>query len=365
MSATGPPTAPPFCPNPACACHRDASTWRCVRDGHFTRHAVPHRIQRYRCRHCGRRFSEQTFRTTYWLKRPGLLAPVFHGLVAGSGLRQLARSLGAAPNTVGALAARLGRHCLLYHEQHRPRGPVAEPLALDSFQSFEFSQYSPTLFHLLVGKESHFAHGFTDSELRRSGRMSARQKRRRAWLEARFGRPDPRSIEHEVACLLAVVLPERQRIVLHTDEHQDYPRALRRVGHLEVEHHTISSRALRDSRNPLFALNLYDMLIRHSSANHRRETIAFSKRRQAAAERLWVLLVWRNWLKWFSERLRSGTPAMRVGIATRKLGVDDVLAERLFVDRIGLPERWARYYWRLVPTRRIARCSVHRRRYAN
>lgn len=364
MSASLAPSAPPFCPNPSCAFHRDAATWRYVRDGYFARRAAPHRIQRYRCRHCGRRFSEQTFRTTYWLKRPELLPLAFHGLVAGSGLRQLARSFRAAPNTIGALAARLGRHCLLFHEQHRPRGPVAEPLALDSFQSFEFSQYSPTLFHLLVGKESHFAHGFTDTELRRSGRMTARQKRRRAWLEARFGRPDPRSTEREVASLLALALPESQRLELHTDEHQDYPRALRRVGHLDVEHRTISSRALRTTRNPLFAVNLFDLLIRHSSANHRRETIAFSKRRQAAAERLWVLIVWRNWLKWFSERRRSGTPAMRAGVATRKLDVGDVLAARLFIDRIGLPERWARYYWRRVPTRRIARCAVHRCRYA-
>lgn len=364
MPATVPLTAPPFCPNPACACHRDPAGWRFVRDGHFSRDAAPHRIQRYRCRHCGRRFSEQTFRTTYWLKRPALLPATFHGLVAGSGLRQLGRSLGAAPGTIATLAARLGRHCLLFHEHHRPRGPVTEPLALDSFQSFEFSQYSPTLFHLLVGKDSHFAHGFTDTELRRSGRMSARQKRRRAWLEARFGRPDPRSTELEVASLLALALPEPQRVELHTDEHQDYPRALRRVAHLEVDHHTISSRAARTSRNPLFALNLYDLLIRHSSANHRRETIAFSKRRQCAAERLWVLLVWRNWLKWFSERRRSGTPAMRAGLTARRLEVTDVLAERLFVSRSALPERWARYYWRKVPTRRIPHATTHRCRYA-
>jgi hypothetical protein len=56
------------------------------------------------------------------------------------------------------------------------------------------------------------------------------------------------------------------------------------MGHLaEVTHRTISSRALRDTRNPLFAINLLDLLIRHSGANHKRETIAFSKRRQSAS----------------------------------------------------------------------------------
>ena len=194
--------------------------------------------------------------------------------------------------------------------------------------------------------------------------MSRRQKRRRARLEARFGRPDPRSVEKEVTALLAIVLSEPQALTLHTDEHTDYPRALKRLAHLEVTHRTITSRAARTPRNPLFAINLLDLLIRHSGANHKRETIAFSKRRQSAAERLWVLLVWRNWLKWFSERRRGGTPAMRAGVATRRWRVPEVLAERLFVSRVELPERWAQYYWRRVTTRRIARCAVHRCTYA-
>ena len=358
------PDSPPFCPNPGCGFHRAPAGWRFVRAGFHPRRCPPHRVQRYRCCHCRRHFSDQTFRTTYWLKRPALLAAVFQGLVAGSAFRQLARSHEVAPHTIATHSARLGRHCLLFHERERPRGPATEPLVLDSFQSFEHSQYSPTLFHTLAGQDSHFVHGFTDSELRRSGRMTTRQKRRRAKLEARFGRPDPRSTEREVAALLRIVLPEPQSLTLHSDEHTDYPRALKRLPHLDVTHRTISSRAARTSRNPLFAINLLDLLIRHSGANHKRETIAFSKRRQSAAERLWVLLVWRNWLKWFSERRRTATPAMRAGLATRRLRASDLLAERLFVTRLGLPERWAKYFWRAVPTRRIARCAAHRLRYA-
>ena len=116
--------------------------------------------------------------------------------------------------------------------------------------------------------------------------------------------------------------------------------------------------------NPLFPVNLLDLLIRHSSANHKRETIAFSKRRQSAAERLFVLVVWRNYLKSFSERKRDATPAQRLGILGRRLTVDDVLAVRLFPRRIGMPSRWAQYYWRLTPTRRIPNGRRHAARYA-
>ena len=359
------PSAPPFCPNPACRYHRGPTTsWQWVRDGYFARQREPFRVQRFRCCHCRRHFSEQTFRTTYWLRRPDLLLPTFHRLVGCAAYRQVAREFDCSPQTIATHAARLARHCLLFHERLRPRGALAEPAALDTFVSFEYSQYHPTGFHLLAGQRSHYCHGFTDSELRRSGSMTRRQQRRRARLEALHGRPDPRSTETEVAELLAIATRGSKQLVLHSDEHQDYPRALRRLPHVAIEHHTISSRAARTPQNPLFPINLLDLLIRHSGANHKRETIAFSKRRQGAAERLWVMLAWRNYVKSFSERRRDATPAMRAGVCEQRWRVEGILERRLFPSRIALPERWARYYWRQTVTRMIPRGVVHRRVYA-
>ncbi len=364
MTTTVAPHAPPHCPNPTCAFHTTTEGWRWVHDGVFLRQHAPHRVRRFRCCHCRRRFSEQTFRTTYWLQRPHLLEPIFQALLACSAYRQIARALETSPHTVLTHAARLGRHCLLVHQQLRPRVLPEEPLVLDGFLSFEWSQYHPTLYHVAAGQRSHFFHGFTDSELRRSGRMSRRQQRRRAKLEARDGRPDPRSVEKEVAALLGTLAPAPRALELHSDEHRDYPRALRRLAHLEVTHRTISSRAARTPRNPLFPINLLDLLIRHSGANHKRETIAFSKRRQSAIERLWVLLVWRNYIKSFSERSRGDSPAMRLGLLPRRLKAREVLAERRFPGRIALPACWQRYYWRAVPTRALARPAAHTLKYA-
>jgi hypothetical protein len=111
-------------------------------------------------------------------------------------------------------------------------------------------------------------------------------------------------------------------------------------------------------------VNLADLLIRHSSANHKRETIAFSKRRQSAAERLAILLVWRNTMKSFSEKRQDASPAQRLELLPRRLQVEDVLARRLFPTRTELPPRWAVYYWREIPTRRIASPARHRAHYA-
>jgi len=360
-----PAPSPPFCPNPTCSYHRGFTIgWRWIRAGFFSRLAEPHRIQRFHCGHCRRHFSEQTFSTTYWLKRPDLLEPLFHQLVACSGFRQIARQHRVSPQTILSHSARLGRHCLLFHELHRPKGPIAEPLALDGFESFEFSQFHPTRYHVVVGKRSHYFYGFTDSELRRSGRMTRAQRRKRAELEARLGRPDPGSSEKEVATLLRIIAPAPQSIELHSDEHADYPRAIRRLPHLRVTHRTISSRASRTPMNPLWPINLLDLLIRHSGANHKRETIAQSKRRQSAAERLFVFQVWRNHHKWFSELRRDETPAMRLGIESRRRSVAGILKARLFPTRIALPERWSDYYWRRIRSREYPRNRGHRLRYA-
>ena len=359
-----PTSRPPFCPNAACRFHTDPRGWRFKKKGFFVRATVPRRIQRYCCSGCKRSFSSQTFALTYWLRRPDLPRKLFLRLLACSAYRQIARDLGVSPTTVLRQVERLGRHCLLFHERLRPKRALSESLVVDGFETFEFSQYTPVHFHTAVGADSHYVYGFTDSELRRKGRMTARQQQRRAQLELRFGRPDPRSIEREMAALVALVAPAGAALAILSDDHPAYPRAFARLRDRAIAHATTRSTVPRTPHNPLFPVNLLDLLIRHSSANHKRETIAFSKRRQSAAERLFVLVVWRNYLKSFSERKRDATPAQRLGILGRKLSVDDVLTARLFPTRCALPERWAQYYWRHTTTRRIPNGRRHMLRYA-
>ena len=84
---------PPHCPNPHCHFHQTPRGWRYRRFGFYARQAAPRRVQRYRCSHCHRTFSSQTFAVNYWLKRPRALGSVYEGLLACSGFRQIARAL--------------------------------------------------------------------------------------------------------------------------------------------------------------------------------------------------------------------------------------------------------------------------------
>ena len=364
MRTTSASFVPPHCPRSACPSHLSEAGFRFTRHGFFRRAASPQRIQRFLCAHCGHTFSTQSFDPTYWLKRPEVLEPTFFRLLACSGYRQIAREARCSHSTIQRHAARLGRLALLYLYRHRPRGLVLEPLVIDGFESFGWSQFHPLHLNLVVGAGSHYLYAFIHTELRRKGRMTARQKRRRAQLERLHGRCDPRGIERGMAAALALAVPEAQAVVVRSDEHEDYPRALRRLTGRTVRHERTSSREARTAQNPLFPVNRMDLLLRHNGANHKRETIAFSKRHQSVLERAAVLALWQNFTKPFSERRGGGTPAMRLGLRERPVPVRELLSMRLFPERVALPEVLQAYYRGEVPTKEIANERRHRLRLA-
>jgi hypothetical protein len=261
--------------------------------------------------------------------------------------------------------------------------PLPEPVVFDGFETFEFSQFFPCHYNLAVGQESWFLYHFTDSPLRRKGTMTPAQKKRRAELEASLGRPDPQAVENGVSELLRVILQrvpwgadgsrEGEDLVpprvflLCSDEHPAYVRALRRLGREmklpllttasersaagdRLRHRTTPSTDPRTRANDLFPVNLADLLLRHCGADHRRETIAYDKRRQGGLERLALFTVWRNAIKWRRENHPGETAAMKAGITTHRLRWAEVFSRRRFPRQRELPGSWWSYYWRQVKT---------------
>lgn len=158
------------------------------------------------------------------------------------------------------------------------------------------------------------------------------------------------------------------------DGHKDYERAIAKMppaSPLRIERHpnprrgpkgTPRSRAaiLRDQA--MFPVDLLHKIFRHSLAHHRRETIAFARRLNAALERMALASTWRNFVKRRSERKpRSPTPAMRLGLTDEPWSWDRVLSRRLFFHRTRLPEPWTQLYRRLWSTPLLARNAIHDR----
>ncbi len=357
------PSCPPFCPSARCESRSGSIAWRFKKKGFFVRVHRPFRVQRYQCHHCDRNFSSQTFSPTYWLRYTHLLEPLFHRLVGGSCLRQISREFGVTHSTLQRQTERLGRHCLLFHEQLRPRTAPKEPLVLDGFRTFEHSQYWPFDLNLLIGV-SHFVYGVNEAELRRSGSMRPAQKVKRTALEKKHGRPHPQATRRSVRELIGRIVPEGSEVTIRSDEHQAYPLAVCDLAHRRFHHERTSSKRPRSVKNPLFPVNLADLLLRHSSSNHKRETIAFSKRRQGAMYRAAIWVVWRNYVKSRSENRGTEPPAVALGLIARRLAVADILQHRLFPSRLALSSWLERCYQGRIPTRRLDRIRVHQPKYA-
>ena len=358
---------PPHCPNPQCDSHQKSLGWRFKKAGFFRRERAPHRVQRYRCSRCDRNFSSQTFSTTYWLKRPDCLEPVFLAEVNGSGHRQIARQLSISHATVQRHVERLGRHCLLVHESLRSRARAriaTEDCVLDGLGAFAGGQYWPFELTTVIGARSYYSHDFTVTEKRRAGRQRPDQKARRARYEARLGRPDPRGLKRDVLELVEASLPERVPIVLRSDEKKEYGWALARLPGHRITRETTHSKKPRTPRNRLFPINAHHGFLRHSGANHKRETIAFSKRLQAAIYRHAIFQAWRNLVKAASERRPYQTPAQRLGVTQRRWTAAEILGRRRFVTRMRLRPRVAAYYGGEVRSRFCAREREHALRYA-
>ena len=367
---------PAHCPWPACPEHqRDERSFkfRFHRHGWYRRATAPRRIPRFRCLTCERTFSRQTFSTTYYAKRPKLLSWVATLLQGSSCHRQIARTLGCAHATVGRAAARLGRHCLLLLKKALDEmGTVHEPLVIDHFEAFEISQDLPFGIGTVVGHKSWFVYALDPAIHERGGRLSEEQKKRLAKRKTRQRHGGYRGSFERLLHVLSGLAPSDRSLTLYTDGHASYVHALREHPARSCFHHLAtpnpkrgpkgsppSKEALeRDAR--MFPSDRLHALVRHSAKHHTRETIAFSRRVNAALERGFVTAIWRDFIKGRSERQPDPrTPAMLLGLARTPWSWSWVLGKRLFPAHADLPESWMALYRRDFTTPELGRNSRH------
>ena len=277
---------------------------------------------------------------------------------------QIARTVSCSPSTVDRKLDRMGRHSLLFLLIMLQAGRLPEEIVYDGLETFEFSQYNPWHLNLAVEKSTDYILGFNESELRRKGTMTDQQKKKRKVMEEIHGRPDPRAIEKSTTEIFKNLIDGQVHVGIYTDKHVQYVKPLLAYGE-QVTHFKKSSKDYRGCHNDLFAVNRLDMMLRHGSKNHTRETIAFSKRRQSGIYRAAIFSVYMNFMMDRRQRgVKDFTPAMARGVVNRKLTYSEIFSCRLFVSHVELPEKWRQYYFRETVTRALPRNKGHTLKYA-
>jgi transposase-like protein len=348
---------PPFCPWSECVAHRSRGRGF-HRNGSYRTKSHPRRIPRFKCLDCKHTCSKQTFSTTYYLKRPELQVPVASGLAACSCHRQIARSVHCAKTTVTRQAERLGRHAILFHARCLAQLPaLAEPVVHDHWEVFIGRQDRALGIGTAVGANSRFIYDLDPAPHRGSGRRPDRKTEDNTAV--RVSRAYIRSIRRTLFGLIPR-LSGSDRLVLRADGRTDY--------RVAVRDETIGSRvtmqifpnpergpkgtprsaeAIRRDR-AMFPVDQLHQLLRHSCADHKRETIAFGRRLESIFGRAHLLAVWKNFIKRRTERRPDRTtPAMMLGMTDHLWRFERILARRLFPEREVVPESALKAYLKL------------------
>lgn len=356
----------PFCPNARCELHLQAPPhpWF-SRVGSYATKAFGI-VPRYRCRACRKTFSPQTFSLDYYAKRTLDYRDLLDRHSGSMSLRGIARAVKASCGTVQNRLERLSRQALALHAQLRPLASPHEDVCIDGFVSFDVSQFFPSEITISLLADSRFVLDLSHATRKRSGSMTASQKRRAARLYPCVVF-EPRAIERSFHELLTSLESERpptaaNPLVIVTDEKKEYERALRRSplfrnqdDHHRLAHLRVSSKLPRTYSNPLFAANYLDREIRKDLANHHRETTCFSRNVSNAMDRLALYLIDHNYRKKYLIKAPRGDRRRHAEAG----GIDGSLVDRAlramfslrsFLSRLSLPATLARIWRKEYPT---------------
>ena len=341
----------PHCSNPECPFfdHRDPSdtSWRTDHGSYST--AAFGEVPRYRCRRCGRTFSNQTFKVDYYVKHPVDYIPLIKALVATSGQGNMSRFTGLRYELIQNRYERIARFFLALHAAIRSEVRRQESFVLDGFESFSVSQYFPNNINIIVGSHTEFIYQMGFAQLRRKGAMSEEQKAEREGLEACFGKAPPKAVEDSVTRILQDICRWLRRKgfgpkYLVTDEHKAYVRALNRVAGARslLWHKQYSSKAPRTTSSPLFPVNYVDRQFRKDQVNHVRETVQFARCPAAMMNRLTIYQGYHNYL--MPRRVREQrkgnwqTRGEALGIDPRRIQatIESLWGKRIFYHKTAL-----------------------------
>ena len=355
---------PPYCPNQHCELHiknaDHGNFFHC--HGWKTIKRFPYKTRRYKCTRCDKTFSYTFFKLDYCEKKWGLNQQIFEFNRVGVSKRECGRMLGVSEHLIRGRVEKMARFALLKHAQLIQQLEIEEPIVYDGLENFSYSQYDPNNINHAIGKDSLFTYDFNFAPINRNGRMSPRQKEVKLWLEKSYGKYPPRAIRTSTERIFKRLLKKagENSLIIYSDNHFQYRRVVERdMRDMPIVHITIPAKIYRNYRNKLFAVNNFDMQIRHNSAAFKRETIAFSKHTVAMVDQCILFMAFKNYMrsKFYKKHKRDPetlkkSPAMEVGVTSKILSFKEFFDERVTEFQVKLHEDWSKFFHRIDPTSR-------------
>ena len=326
--------SPPHCPHLDCP-SRSSTHFRWIRRGWYQRACDKRRVQRFQCLECLRRFSVQTFRLDWRLKKPELHLVLMRDFVSKITQRQSARTLGCSRKTVAHRMALLGDHCRDFHAAMLARvgagGGVQGHFQLDEMETYEHRRrLQPVTVPVLVETASSFLVSVACGTLPARGSLRPSEKKRKLELEMLHGKRRSESNQAVAKVLeqLEIAVPSEGTIEVSSDRKKTYPKLLAARFGDRIRHVQMPSDRKSAVYDPLFPVNHTLAMARDGLSRLVRQTWAASKRREWLERHLWIWVAWRNYVRARTNAVRE-TPAMALKVCPRRFSVQSLTAWRV------------------------------------
>jgi hypothetical protein len=251
---------------------------------------------------------------------------------------------------------------------------IDEPINYDDFETFTGTQFHPCGLGTGVGSHSWFVYTLGFAPHRRGGHLSPAQRKQQWEWDRRGGKPLRNPYVRALQQQLDILIPRccGKPLVVISDDMKAYARAIRLHPRGAEVRHLVFPNPKRgpkgSSRSPvalardeaMFPTDTLHRFARHSVKMYARETIAFGRRTEAQLERHYIFAVFKNLVKWRSERKpKSITPAMWLGLTDTRWSWERVFAQRLQPSRITGGAAWPELYDRRMTTPTLRRTPAH------
>lgn len=320
---------PPRCPNVACEKHLRPTPGFYRRRGYYRPACRKEAVPRFRCKACRRGFSRQTFRHDYRDRRPQDNVPLFMLLASGVGLRQSARYLDINPRTVQDKKRKMAQTLALLHGNLSPSLPEGRCYVLDEEETYEAASIRPLTMPVLIEKETWFVVATAVGSIRRLAKQGSARRARQDRDEQSGPRPDQSNeCVRNVLQELARKVPTG-KILLRTDQKASYATIAKEVFGDRLVHETTAGTLVRNTHNPLFAINTTLAMTRDNCGRLRRRSWLVTKKAERLQNHLMIFAVYRNYVRRrFNRDPITHTPAKFLGLLPRHLDRLEVLAWR-------------------------------------
>ena len=163
----------PNCPVPHLPRSHDRMSSEIVRFGFFKRNSDGHRWQRYRCKHCGKTFSDAGSSLQYWQRLRFLEKPLFVDLVSGISQRRASYKHFVNRKTVVRKFVRMGKRSVEQLRSMQVIYPKAEIIEFDDLETCEITKCKPLSVTLAVEHKCRRILGFRVAQMPAKGPLAS------------------------------------------------------------------------------------------------------------------------------------------------------------------------------------------------